>query len=198
LCLEAVYPHADYITVNISSPNTQNLRQLQTDQAFVQLLEMLQAHRQTLALKHQRHVPVFIKIAPDLDDFQLEQLCNTLRQYCMNNGAPADNAWGVIATNTTLSRDAVQGMKHANETGGLSGAPVRQASNRVIRYVRQHLGPQFPIIGVGGVMQPEDAVEKIQAGADLVQIYTGLIYAGPALVPACALAIKRMGEAANV
>lgn len=194
LCLEAVYPHADYITVNISSPNTQNLRQLQTDQAFVQLLEMLQTQRQTLALKHQRHVPVFIKIAPDLDDFQLEQLCNTLRQYCMNNGAPADNAWGVIATNTTLSRDAVQGMKHANETGGLSGAPVREASNRVIRYVRQHLGPQFPIIGVGGVMQPEDAVEKIQAGADLVQIYTGLIYAGPALVPACALAIKRMGQ----
>ena len=198
LCLEAVYPHADYITVNISSPNTQNLRQLQTDQAFVQLLDMLQTQRQTLALKHQRHVPVFIKIAPDLEDFQLEQLCNTLRQCCMNNGASVDNAWGVIATNTTLSRDAVQGMEHANETGGLSGAPVRQASNRVIRYVRQQLGPQFPIIGVGGVMQPEDAVEKIQAGADLVQIYTGLIYAGPALVPACALAIKRMGEAANV
>jgi len=116
-----------------------------------------------------------------------------LRQCCMNNGASVDNAWGVIATNTTLSRDAVQGMEHANETGGLSGAPVRQASNRVIRYVRQQLGPQFPIIGVGGVMQPEDAVEKIQAGANLVQMYTGLIYAGPALVPACASAMKRMG-----
>lgn len=191
-CLEAVYPYADYITVNISSPNTQHLRQLQSDEAFVQLIEMLQTHRQALATKHQRHVPVFIKIAPDLDDMQLDQLCTTLRQCCMRNGASADNAWGVIATNTTLSREAVQGLPYASETGGLSGTPVREASNRVIRFVREQLGPQFPIIGVGGVMSPEDAVQKIQAGADLVQVYTGLIYAGPALVPACASALKRM------
>ena len=190
LCLEAVYPHADYITVNISSPNTQNLRQLQTDEAFEQLLGMLQTTRQALSLKHQRHVPVFIKIAPDLDEAQLEQLCHTLRQCCMQGDQVIDNAWGVIATNTTLSREAVQGMTHANEAGGLSGAPVREASNRVICHVRKRLGPHFPIIGVGGVMKPMDAVEKIQSGADLVQIYTGLIYAGPALVPASAKAIK--------
>ena len=110
-------------------------------------------------------IPMALKQA----DMQLDQLCTTLRQCCMRNGASADNAWGVIATNTTLSREAVQGLPYASETGGLSGAPVREASNRVIRFVREQLGPQFPIIGVGGVMSPEDAVQKIQAGADLVQ-----------------------------
>jgi dihydroorotate dehydrogenase len=190
-CLDAVYPHADYVTVNISSPNTKNLRQLQTDEAFTSLLQVLQERRRQLADLHQKHVPVFIKIAPDLDDSQLATLCATLRAVCMNGDEVRDQAWGVIATNTTLSRDAVQGLPHSTETGGLSGAPVRQASNRVIRHLRRELGAAFPIIGVGGVMTPADAVEKIQAGADLVQIYTGLIYAGPSLISESTLAIKQ-------
>ncbi|MSQ65235.1 MAG: quinone-dependent dihydroorotate dehydrogenase [Limnohabitans sp.] len=190
-CLDAVYPHADYVTVNISSPNTKNLRQLQTDEAFTSLLQVLQQRRRELAGLHGKHVPVFIKIAPDLDDTQLQQLCASLRAVCMRGEEVIDQAWGVIATNTTLSRDAVQGMTHGAESGGLSGAPVREASNRIIRFLRGNLGPQFPVIGVGGVMTAADAVEKIKAGADLVQIYTGLIYAGPSLIPACALAIQQ-------
>lgn len=190
-CLNAVYPHADYVTVNISSPNTQNLRQLQTDEAFTSLLKVLQQRRCELADMHGKQVPVFIKIAPDLDDLQLQQVCDNLRSVCMQGDQVIDQAWGVIATNTTLSRDAVQGMAHGEQAGGLSGAPVREASNRVIRHLRHELGAGFPIIGVGGVMTAADAVEKIQAGADLVQIYTGLIYAGPALISESALAIKQ-------
>ena len=190
-CLNAVYPHADYVTVNISSPNTKNLRQLQTDEAFTSLLQMLQQRRRELADMHGKQVPVFIKIAPDLDDLQLQQVCDSLRSVCMQGEEMTDQAWGVIATNTTLSRDTVQGLAHADQAGGLSGAPVREASNRVIRHLRRELGAGFPIIGVGGVMTAADALEKIQAGADLVQIYTGLIYAGPALITESALAIKQ-------
>ena len=190
-CLNAVYPHADYVTVNISSPNTKNLRQLQTDEAFTSLLQMLQQRRRELADMHGKQVPVFIKIAPDLDDLQLQQVCDSLRSVCMQGEEVTGQAWGVIATNTTLSRDAVQGLAHADQAGGLSGAPVREASNRVIRHLRRELGAGFPIIGVGGVMTAADALEKIQSGADLVQIYTGLIYAGPALITECALAIKQ-------
>ena len=190
-CLNAVYPHADYVTVNISSPNTKNLRQLQTDEAFTSLLQMLQQRRRELADMHGKQVPVFIKIAPDLDDLQLQQVCDSLRSVCMQGEEVTDQAWGVIATNTTLSRDAVYGLAHADQAGGLSGAPVREASNRVIRHLRRELGAGFPIIGVGGVMTAADALEKIQSGADLVQIYTGLIYAGPALITESALAIKQ-------
>ena len=190
-CLNAVYPHADYVTVNISSPNTKNLRQLQTDEAFTSLLQMLQQRRRELADMHGKQVPVFIKIAPDLDDLQLQQVCDSLRSVCMQGEEVTDQAWGVIATNTTLSRDAVEGLAHGDQAGGLSGAPVREASNRVIRHLRRELGAGFPIIGVGGVMTAADALEKIQSGADLVQIYTGLIYAGPALITECALAIKQ-------
>ena len=190
-CLNAVYPHADYVTVNISSPNTKNLRQLQTDEAFTSLLQMLQQRRRELADMHGKQVPVFIKIAPDLDDLQLQQVCDSLRSVCMQGEEVTGQAWGVIATNTTLSRDAVEGLAHADQAGGLSGAPVREASNRVIRHLRRELGAGFPIIGVGGVMTAADALEKIQSGADLVQIYTGLIYAGPALITECALAIKQ-------
>ena len=190
-CLSAVYPFADYVTVNISSPNTHNLRSLQTDEAFAHLLAVLNERRTQLADQHRKHVPLFIKIAPDLDDVQLEQLTHTLRACCMTGEAVRDQAWGVIATNTTLSRVAVQGMAHADEAGGLSGAPVREASNRVIRHLRQQLGSHFPIIGVGGILTGEDAVEKIAAGADLVQIYTGLIYKGPALIREASLALKK-------
>jgi len=191
-CLDAVYPHADYVTVNISSPNTQNLRSLQTDEAFAHLLKVLNERRQQLAALHNKHVPLFIKIAPDLDEAQLEQLTKTLRQYCMDGEAVRDGAWGVIATNTTLSREAVPGLPHAKEAGGLSGAPVRDASNRVIQALRAQLGRQFPIIGVGGILTAEDAVKKVAVGADLVQIYTGLIYQGPELIQKAGRALKNM------
>ena len=182
-CLEGVYPHADYVTVNISSPNTQNLRALQSDQALDALLSAMAERREILASRHGRRVPVFVKIAPDLDETQVAVIAATLQRHGMD---------GVIATNTTISRTAVQGMAHANETGGLSGAPVLEASNQVIRQLRAALGSRFPIIGVGGVMSAEDAVSKMRAGADVVQIYTGLIYEGPALVAKAAKAIKAL------
>ena len=189
-CLEAVYPHADYVTVNISSPNTPNLRSLQTDESFAQLLRDLNTKRQALADQHQKQVPLFIKIAPDLTEQQIEQLTVTLRQNCMDGEQVKDQAWGVIATNTTLSRQAVAGLEHANEAGGLSGRPVQEASNFVIRALRQQLGSSFPIVGVGGIMSADDAIAKAQAGANLVQIYTGLIYKGPGLVSQIARALK--------
>nr|WP_060984587.1 quinone-dependent dihydroorotate dehydrogenase [uncultured Acidovorax sp.] len=183
ICLEGVYPHADYVTVNISSPNTQNLRALQSDAALDALLGAIAERREALATQHQRRVPVFVKIAPDLDEAQVAVIAATLQRHGMD---------GVIATNTTISRTAVQGMRHAEETGGLSGAPVLKASNQVIRQLRAALGSGFPIIGVGGILSADDAVSKIRAGADVVQIYTGLIYEGPALVAKAAKAIKAL------
>ena len=182
-CLSGVYPYADYITVNISSPNTKNLRALQSDQALDGLLGALAARRAELADQHVKYKPIFLKIAPDLDSDQIKVIAATLQQHKID---------GVIATNTTLSRDAVKGLPHAEEAGGLSGAPVLEASNQVISQLRKALGKSYPIIGVGGVITAADAVSKIQAGADLVQIYTGLIYSGPALVTQAAQAIKRM------
>ncbi len=182
--LEGVYPHADYVTVNISSPNTQNLRALQSDAALDGLLLALAERREALAARAgAKRVPIFIKIAPDLDEVQVQSIARSLQQHGMD---------GVIATNTTISREAVQGLPHAEQAGGLSGAPVREASNRVIRLLRAELGAAFPIVGVGGIMSADDAVEKIRAGADVVQIYTGLIYQGPALVNRAALAVKGM------
>ena len=183
ICLKGVYPHADYVTVNISSPNTQNLRALQSDAALDALLGAIAERREALAAQHGRRVPVFVKIAPDLDEAQVSVIAATLLRHGMD---------GVIATNTTISRDAVQGLRHAGETGGLSGAPVLEASNQVIRQLRAALGSRFPIIGVGGIMSAADAVSKVRAGADVVQIYTGLIYEGPALVVKAAKAIKAM------
>ena len=183
ICLEGVYPHADYVTVKISSPNTQNLRALQSDAALDALLGAIAERREALAAQHQRRVPVFVKIAPDLDEAQVAVIAATLQRHGMD---------GVIATNTTISRAAVQGMRHAEETGGLSGTPVLDASNQVIRQLRATLGSGFPIIGVGGIMSADDAVSKIRAGADVVQIYTGLIYEGPALVVKAAKAVKAL------
>jgi len=180
--LAGVYPHADYVTVNISSPNTKDLRALQGDAALDALLGALAERRAALAQQHGRSVPMFLKIAPDLDESQVRVIAATLRRHGMD---------GVIATNTTISRDAVQGLKHAEEAGGLSGAPVLAASNHVIRQLRAELGKDFPIIGVGGVMSGADAKSKIAAGADLVQIYTGLIYKGAGLVRDTALALRR-------
>ena len=184
-CLDGVYPHADYVTVNISSPNTQNLRALQSDAALDALLAAIAERREALATQQGRRVPVFVKIAPDLQDEQVAVIAATLQRHGMD---------GVIATNTTISREAVKGLRHAEETGGLSGAPVYEASNRVIAQLRAALGQGFPIIGVGGILSAEDAVGKIRAGADVVQIYTGLVYQGPALVVQAARAIKTAGR----
>jgi dihydroorotate dehydrogenase len=178
--LDGVAPHADYVTVNISSPNTKNLRALQSDEALDALLSALVQRRDELAKGLGRRVPMFLKIAPDLDDAQIALIAATLQRHGMD---------GVIATNTTIARDAVQGLPHAEEAGGLSGRPLLQASNRVIRALRAALVPGFPIIGVGGVMSGADARSKVEAGADLVQIYTGLIYRGPELVTEAARAL---------
>ncbi|HWI81638.1 quinone-dependent dihydroorotate dehydrogenase [Ramlibacter sp.] len=183
VCLEGVYPHADYVTVNISSPNTSNLRSLQSDQALDALLGAIAERRAALVREHGRRVPVFVKIAPDLDEAQVAVIAAALRRHAMD---------GVIATNTTISRAAVQGLPHAQEAGGLSGAPVLEASNRVIAQLRAALGAGFPIIGVGGILSAADAQAKMRAGADLVQIYTGLIYRGPALVGEVARALKEL------
>jgi dihydroorotate dehydrogenase len=181
-CLEGVYPHADYVTVNISSPNTKNLRALQSDEALDALLSAIAARREQLARTHGRRVPLFVKIAPDLDEAQVQVIAATLRRHGMD---------GVIATNTTIARDAVQGLPHAEEAGGLSGSPVLEASNRVIAQLRAALGPGYPIIGVGGILSAEDALSKLRAGADVVQIYTGLIYRGPKLVDDIARAFRK-------
>ncbi|MBT9550257.1 MAG: quinone-dependent dihydroorotate dehydrogenase [Hydrogenophaga sp.] len=195
-CLSGVYPHADYVTVNISSPNTKNLRSLQSDEALDALLGAVSERREQLAQQTGRRIPVFLKIAPDLDETHVEVIAGTLMRYGADSRGGVNNSWGVIATNTTLSRDAVKGLPHAEETGGLSGSPVLEASNRVIRQLRACLGKGFPIIGVGGVMSAQDAQSKIQSGANLVQIYTGLIYKGPSLVWASAQAIKNARAAA--
>jgi dihydroorotate dehydrogenase len=180
-CLAGVYPHADYVTVNISSPNTRNLRALQGDEALDALLSAIAARRAELAAQHGRHVPLFVKIAPDLDEAQVDVIAATLRRHGMD---------GVIATNTTIARDQVKGLPHAEEAGGLSGGPLLDASNRVIAQLRAALGRGYPIIGVGGVLSARDALAKLQAGADVVQIYTGLIYRGPALVDEIARAFE--------
>jgi dihydroorotate dehydrogenase len=182
LGLQGVYAHADYVSINISSPNTRNLRQLQSDTALHALLKGLSDEREHLRQQYGRAVPMLLKIAPDLEQGEVDMIADQLQEHGMD---------GVIATNTTVSRDAVAGLVHAEELGGLSGAPVRAASSRVISRLRQRLGRGFPIIGVGGILRAEDAVEKLHAGADLVQLYTGLIYRGPGLVRECALALAR-------
>jgi dihydroorotate dehydrogenase len=189
-CLDGVYPHADYVTVNISSPNTKNLRSLQSDAALDALLGAVMERREQLAQRHGKQSPVFLKIAPDLNEAQIGVIAASLQRYGCGVDGLANQLLGVIATNTTLGRDAVKGMPHAEETGGLSGAPVLDASNRVIRQLRSALGKGFPVIGVGGILSGADAVSKVAAGADVVQIYTGLIYKGPALVTEAAQALK--------
>ena len=171
--MQKVYAHATYITVNISSPNTKNLRALQEKEALSNLLAMLKLEQTKLTNQYGKYVPVVLKIAPDLEQAQIDEIADLLMTH---------NIDGVIATNTTLDRDRVQGMKHAEEAGGLSGAPVREKSTLVIQQLSQRLQGALPIIGVGGILSGADAVEKIAAGADLVQLYSGLIYKGPKLV----------------
>ena len=179
-CLEKVYPYAAYVTVNISSPNTKNLRQLQGASELDDLLAQLKRTQLRLADLHKRYVPITLKIAPDLDAEQIKTIAAALLRHQID---------GVIATNTTLARDAVKGMPHAEEAGGLSGAPVLALSNQVIRGLKSELGNTIPIIGVGGIFSGADAQAKVAAGAALVQLYTGLIYRGPALVRECAAAL---------
>ena len=182
--LRAVYLDADYVAVNISSPNTKDLRALQGERELVGLLKTLAATRRRLEDEHGRRVPLAVKIAPDLDDDAIAPLADVLVAHDVD---------GVIATNTTIARDRVQGLAHAEEAGGLSGRPLRERATEVIDRLARHLKGQLPIIGVGGIMQGEDAVEKMQAGATLVQIYTGFIYTGPDLVADCVEAIRRAG-----
>lgn len=183
--LDGVYPHADYVTINISSPNTKNLRDLQSGDSLDGLLSALYERKLALAQKHGREVPLVLKVAPDLDEEQIDTITQSLTKHRMD---------GLIATNTTVDRQAVVGLPHANEAGGLSGAPVHQKSLWVIQQFRARLGRDFPIIGVGGIITGENAAEKIQAGANAVQLYTGLIYKGPALIAQAVSAIaKRTG-----
>jgi dihydroorotate dehydrogenase len=179
--LRKVYAHASYVTVNISSPNTQNLRQLQGGDELTVLLSQLKAEQKMLAEQHGRYVPLALKIAPDLDGEQIRQIAALLKYHRMD---------GVIATNTTLSREGVENLPHGKEAGGLSGAPVRDKSTAVIRQLASELQGALPIIGVGGILSGADAVEKIQAGAALVQLYSGMIYRGPELVGECVDAIR--------
>lgn len=170
--MTAVYPYSDYITVNISSPNTPGLRNLQFGDNLKFLLEGLKNLQAALAEVHSSYKPLLVKIAPDMDEAEIKSIADTLLEQGMD---------GVIATNTTLDRQAVAGHPYAEEVGGLSGAPLTQRSTEVIAQLRSHVG-QLPIIGVGGILQASDALAKLKAGADLVQVYTGFIYRGPGLV----------------
>ncbi len=180
ICLDKVYAYASYVTVNISSPNTKNLRQLQQGDELARLLSQLKTRQQALADQHGRYVPLAVKIAPDLDDEQIVEIARLLTEHKID---------GVIATNTTLSRAEIAGHPLQDEAGGLSGAPVRERATTLIRKLARELDGSLPIIGVGGILAGKDAVEKLQAGASLVQVYSGLIYRGPQLVSECTRAV---------
>jgi len=181
-CLAAVYPHAHYVTVNISSPNTKGLRDLQSDAALDALLATLAAARERLEQQHGKRVPLLVKIAPDLEAEGIRRIAQSLVAHGVD---------GAIATNTTIARDAVAGLPHAGEAGGLSGRPLFEPSNRVVRALAAALEGALPIIGVGGILSGDDARAKVDAGATLVQVYTGLIYRGPQLVVDCAEALQQ-------
>jgi dihydroorotate dehydrogenase len=182
-CFNALYQHVDYFVVNVSSPNTPGLRELQEKKPLEELLQRVK----DLSLTKPKVKPVLLKIAPDLTSGQLDDIVDISRTTAID---------GIIATNTTISRDGLQTESEklaAIGAGGLSGKPLARQSTEVIRYLREALGKNFPIIGVGGIMSPEDAVEKLQAGADLIQLYTGFIYEGPALIKRINKAILRHG-----
>ena len=186
LCLERVYPLADYVTVNISSPNTAGLRELQEEQSLRRLIGTLREAQEKYAGLHGKRVPMLVKIAPDLSDHDIEAAARVLSELQVD---------GVIATNTTVSRIAIEGAAHAGEVGGLSGRPLMGQSTTVLRMLRTRLPESIPMIGVGGILSGADAVTKMAAGAALVQCYTGLVYRGPALVNECVEAMRRRKEA---
>ena len=184
-CLERVYPLADYVTVNISSPNTAGLRELQEEQALRNLVGVLREAQERLGAQHGRRVPMLVKIAPDLTDEDIESCARVLGDLHVD---------GVIATNTTVDRLPVEGHRHAGEAGGLSGAPLYGKSTAVLRRLRGRLDPAIPLIGVGGILNGADAAGKIAAGATMVQLYSGMVYRGPELVGECVDAIRRRRE----
>lgn len=179
--MEKIYQRADYMVVNISSPNTPGLRDLQFGETLKRLLESLKKKQQALHQEHMVYKPLAIKIAPDLSSNDIEELAQTFRQYELD---------GIIATNTTFDRSKVEGMKHAEEQGGLSGKPLASQSTKVIKRLVEALDDSIPVIGVGGITDEQSAIDKIEAGAKLVQIYSGFIYHGPQLVYEVAKALK--------
>ncbi len=182
ICLRKVYAHASYVTVNLSSPNTPGLRDLQFGEPLKQLLDRLKTEQQLLATQHSRYVPLAVKVAPDMAPEDIRDVAESLKSYRLD---------AVIATNTTIDKSSVQNLPHGNEAGGLSGAPLTKKSTALIAALAQELNGALPIIGIGGIMSGEDAAEKIRAGASLVQIYTGFIYRGPELVGESVRAIVR-------
>jgi dihydroorotate dehydrogenase len=187
-CLRAVYPHASYVTINISSPNTQNLRNLQEGAALQELLMGLALERRILSEEYGRRVPIAVKISPDLDKSDVQYVAQTVCSHEMD---------AIIATNTTTSRAGVEDLRDAGQAGGLSGAPLRERATQVVGWLHEALAGQLPVIAVGGIMKAGDAIEKLSAGASLIQLYTGLIYRGPQLVADCARAVHEFIEQAH-
>jgi dihydroorotate dehydrogenase len=179
-CLRKVYALASYVTVNISSPNTKDLRLLQESAALESMLGVLKAEQRRLADQHGKYVPLTLKIAPDLEQAQVGEIAGLLLKHEID---------GVIAGNTTVTRDGVDGMENAAQSGGLSGAPLTRRSTSIVRQLAQALAGSVPVIGVGGIMNGDDAVQKFAAGANLVQLYTGLVFSGPALISECLSAL---------
>ena len=188
LCLEKLYPHVDYVTLNVSSPNTPGLRGLQDAGALSALLSRVRAKRDALRERHGRQVALAVKVSPDCSDAELESIAQVLRRERMD---------GVVATNTTVSREGAQGLPFASESGGLSGAPLRARATHAVRLLARTLDGEIPVIGVGGIMSGADAAEKLDAGATLVQLYTGLIYEGPELVGKCVSACRAKSRTAS-
>ncbi len=188
ICLEKLYPHVDYVTLNISSPNTVGLRDLQSAEVLEKLVKRVRQKREQLRQKHGRNVALALKIAPDLDDAAIRDIATVARRGRID---------GIVATNTTVSREGVNGLPHAEEQGGLSGAPVHERSTHVLRMLSRELKNEIPLIGVGGILSGADAVEKLDAGASLVQIYSGLIYRGPELVSECVSACLAKSRTAS-
>jgi dihydroorotate dehydrogenase len=178
-CLEALYPLAHYVSINISSPNTPGLRELQSAQFLADLLKKLRSSRERLRERHGRHVALVLKVSPDLDDAAIRDIAEAVRRERID---------GLIATNTTVSRDGVAGLPHGAEEGGLSGEPLRQRALLVLKRFALELKGEIPLIGCGGIMSAEDARERFRAGAALVQVYSGLVYRGPRLVGECVAA----------
>jgi dihydroorotate dehydrogenase len=185
-CLEKVYPYADYVTINVSSPNTSQLRELQAERALDPLLDHIARAREKLSQQHGRRLPIALKVAPDLETAAIADIARMVAKHRMD---------AVIATNTTISRNGVEGLEHAEQTGGLSGLPLKPLANRMLAAFRQQLDADIALIGVGGICCGGDAVEKMELGADLVQMYTGLVYHGPALIRDCLAAIARQAPA---
>ncbi|MSQ87974.1 MAG: dihydroorotate dehydrogenase (quinone), partial [Betaproteobacteria bacterium] len=188
LCLEKLYPHVDYVTLNVSSPNTAGLRELQEAELLAHLLSRVRSKRERLRDQHGRHVALALKIAPDLTDAQIRTIATLARREQID---------GIVATNTSVARDGVMHLASAQEQGGLSGAPLRERSTHTLKVLAQELQGEIPLIGVGGILSGADAVEKLDAGASLVQIYTGLIYRGPELINECVSACLARSRTAS-